>query len=336
MTTISIPVQSKTPTRALVAFAWFALSFMVLVVLWGAVVRATSSGAGCGANWPLCNGDFFPHHPRLATVIEFTHRSMSGICTFLVVALLVWTFYGTERGHRARKAAVWSAALLVMEAFLGAMLVLRHYVENNISTGRIVMQSIHFTNTMLLLAALGLTAWFLGRAPERRTREQAAEGAKSIAVLAIIATIVVGATGSLAALADTLFPSPSLQAALAADFAASSPLLVRMRWVHPAASLIGLVCVLLLARKVKTRLSRFVLMMVLAQIVLGVGDVLLLAPTWMQVVHLLGADIYWIALVGFAGEALWPENFGSRETLSHFLAQNEGPAASSKSRCRPV
>lgn len=300
-----VPVQSPAPTRALVGFAWLTLSFMVLVVLWGAVVRATGSGAGCGANWPLCNGDFFPHHPRLATVIEFTHRSMTGVCTFLVAALATWTFWGTQRGHLARRAVVLSMVLLVTEAALGAVLVLRGYVEKNISAGRVVMQSIHFTNTLLLLGALSLTAWFLGR----RDRGPLAipGGLRGTALLAVASTIVVGATGSLAALADTLFPTTSLRAGLLEDFAASSPLLIRMRWVHPAAALIGLVCVLLLARRMRTTLSGAVMVLLALQVVLGVGDVLLLAPTWMQVLHLLGADIYWVALVGLAAEVLWPE-----------------------------
>ena len=290
-------------------FGWLTLTFMVLVVLWGAVVRATGSGAGCGANWPLCNGDFFPHHPRLATVIEFTHRSMTGVCTFLVVALAAWTFAGTQRGHLARRAVVWSMVLLVAEALLGAALVLRGYVEMNISTGRVVMQSIHFTNTLMLLGALSLTAWLLGRRDRRPL--PAMHGNRGIALLALAATVVVGATGSLAALADTLFPSTSLAAGLAQDFSATSPLLVRMRWMHPAAALVGIVCVVMLVRRVRTRLSEIVAGLLVLQMMIGVADVLLLTPTWMQVLHLLGADIYWVALVGLAAEILWPETAGS-------------------------
>jgi cytochrome c oxidase assembly protein subunit 15 len=305
MTTLHVGTPVKTPSKRLVAFAWGVLAFMVLVVLWGAVVRATSSGAGCGENWPLCNGDFFPHHPRLATVIEFTHRSMSGIGTFLVAALAAWTFYGTVRGHRARRSVLWSVGLLITEALLGAVLVLKHYVENDISVGRIVMQSIHLTNTMLLLAALTITAWFLSQS--RGAQEFGrTTGLKGVALLATLATLVVTATGSLAALADTLFPAASLGAGLEQDFAGSSPLLVRMRWIHPTASLVGFFCVLWLTRRVKSKLSALVLGLFVAQIALGVIDILLLAPTWMQVVHLLGADVYWAALVVLAAEVLWP------------------------------
>jgi cytochrome c oxidase assembly protein subunit 15 len=268
-------------------------------------VRATGSGAGCGDRWPLCNGDFFPHHPRLATIIEFAHRSMTGVCTFLVVALVVWTFYATKKGHRARKAAIASVVLLVTEALLGAVLVLGGYVEHNVSTARVAMQAVHFTNTMLLLGALSLTAWWVGD-PRRGEHSSSSNGRVWPAAIAVAATIVMGATGALAALADTLFPSPSLQAALASDFAASSPMLVRMRWIHPAAAVVGLCCVLWMVMRVRSRMSWIVAGLLGLQFVLGIADVLLLAPVWMQILHLLGADLYWVALVTLAAVVIWP------------------------------
>ena len=301
-------------TRGVARFAWGVVGYFIFVVLLGAVVRATDSGGGCGASWPLCNGDFFPHHPRLATVIEFAHRSTSGVCTVLLIGLAVWTFYATTKGDRARKAVCWAGFFLVTEALLGAALVLKHWVESNVSTGRTIAQSIHFTNTLLLMGALTLTAWFL--------RDESLDSAalwvsesglnRAAAWLAAAATIVVGATGALAALADTLFPSPTLAAGMAEDFASGAPMLVRMRWLHPAAAVLGVVCVGLLVRAaVRARgrwdnVSKAVAGLVALQFVLGGADVLLLAPTWMQVLHLLGADLYWVALVVMVGRVLWP------------------------------
>jgi len=308
MATVAAKAVKRIP-KVLVGYAWIVVAYNVLVILWGAVVRATGSGAGCGDNWPLCNGDFFPHHPRLATVIEFAHRSMSGVSAFLVIGLVVWTFYAATRRHRARWAAVASVVLLFTEALLGAVLVLGGYVQNNISTARVVMQSIHFTNTLLFLGALSLTAWWLGDIPDTADQKQSMQPRDRSLIwpawVAVIATIVVGATGSVAALADTLFPSPGLLAGFASDFAANSPLLVRMRWVHPAAAVVGFCCVIWLVMKVRSRLSWLVAGLLGLQIVLGIADVLLLAPTWIQIVHLLGADLYWIALVCLAAEALW-------------------------------
>ena len=300
------------PSDALPQYASVVVGFMVLVILEGAIVRATGSGAGCGNHWPLCNGDFFPHHPRLATVIEYTHRSMTGLCTSLVGILIAWTFLVRPRNYRARRAVVWSGILLITEALLGALLVKGGYVETNASNMRVVMQCIHFTNTMLLLAAVTLTWWWLRDRPQPPIR--LGSNARSVAWISLIATLFVGGTGSVAALADTLFPPTSLQAAFLQDFAANSPLLVRMRWLHPATALIALSCAIWIAFQLRSKLGKLVVALVAAQIVLGAADVLLLAPTWLQVLHLLGADLYWIALVVACATVLAPAQATSTAT----------------------
>jgi cytochrome c oxidase assembly protein subunit 15 len=227
------PKQRHRLHAGLPRFAAIVLGFMILVILEGAVVRATGSGAGCGNHWPLCNGDFFPHHPRVATIIEYAHRSLTAVLTLLVAGLVAWAFVARPRGTRMRKAAAWSGVLLLTEAFLGAVLVKGGYVEHNASDMRVLMQCIHFTNTMLLTAALALTWWWSRERPTPSIAQDA--GTRTAAWVALASTIVVGATGSVAALADTLFPSPSLLAGLADDFQASSPLLW-LDWPAPSGS----------------------------------------------------------------------------------------------------
>jgi cytochrome c oxidase assembly protein subunit 15 len=228
-------------------------------------------------------------------------------------ALAIWTFWATDEKHRARKAVAWAGFFLVAEALLGAALVVNHWVESNISLGRVIAQGIHFTNTLLLMAALTLTAWFLRDAPVDSAGRGVSKGVSKFgAWLAVVSTIVVGATGALAALADTLFPSPTLAAGLAQDFAAHAPILVRMRWLHPAAAVLGFVCVVVLLRAQRPwdRVATAVAGLLGLQFVLGIADVLLLAPTWLQLVHLLGADLYWVALVVLAGRVLWSGDRG--------------------------
>jgi heme a synthase len=296
-------------SRALVRFAWFVVGYNVLVILWGALVRATGSGAGCGNHWPLCNGQVIPHSPRVDTIIEFTHRCMTGGSTFLVIGLLVWTFRGTVKGQAARVGAVVSMLLLLNEAFLGALLVKLGYVTGNQSLGRVVVLSIHLSNTLLLLAALTLTARLLGTG--QMGRELRSNGAKKLwALLGLAATLVVGVSGSLAALGDTLFPASSLRMAFAQDFAAGSPWLLRLRGVHPASAVIAAVFVFWLIAQAKRagsgRLAGLVLGLLGFQFALGLADVLLLAPVWMQILHLLGADLYWVSLVVLAAAVVWP------------------------------
>jgi len=292
-------VRRPLADRALTPYAWFVLVFMILVVLWGAIVRTTGSGAGCGAHWPLCNGDFFPHHPRLATIIEFTHRSMTGILTTLVVVLAAWVFWKRPKGDRCRRAVIWVVVLLITEALLGAALVLGGYVEANASNARVAMQCIHFTNTMLLLAALTITAWWTNHAGIMGVSSH-----RTLAFTTAAATILTGATGAVAALADTLFPSPTLRAGLLADFSPNAPLLIHMRWIHPAASLLTFGCAALLCWRIRSRIAAAVASLLALQVVLGIADVLLLAPQWMQILHLLGADLFWIALVILVSESV--------------------------------
>ncbi len=315
----SIPAP---PRRPLVRLAWFVVFYNVLVIVWGALVRASGSGAGCGNHWPLCNGQVIPVSPGFHTVIEFTHRMMTGGSTFLVLGLLVWTFRSTWKGHAARWFAIASTLLLLNEAFLGALLVKLGYVTGNQSAGRMVLLSIHLSNTLLLLAALTLTARFAATA--RTWRGLPASRGFGWAVAGLAATIGVGVSGSMAALGDTLFPAASLRAAYAQDFGASAPWLLRLRLVHPISALLAAAFVLWLLRRALAQIpgtdapssaqfGRLVVALLALQFLLGAADVLLLAPAWMQLLHLLGADLYWVALTMLAAEVIWPATSTQRK-----------------------
>ncbi len=290
-------------------FAWGVVGYNVLVILWGALVRATGSGAGCGNHWPLCNGVVIPVSPSLHTIIEFTHRAMVSGSVYAMIGLLVWTFRATAQGWAARVFVVLSTVLLVNEALLGALLVKLGYVTGNQSLGRVVMLSIHLSNTLLLLAALTMTAWML-RTRQRWAELRSAGTDRWIAGAGLVATLVVGVSGSLAALGDTLFPASSLRAAFAADFDANSPWLLRLRGVHPASAIVAaafVVWLVLRTRREGDQAGMNVVLGLLAlQFVLGVADVILLAPAWMQMIHLLGADLFWVALVLAAAGVVWP------------------------------
>ncbi len=285
-------------------FAWGVLAYNVPVILWGAVVRATGSGAGCGDHWPLCNGVLVQAHPRLATIIELSHRVTSGITVIAVVALLVWTFLSTPRRHLARITAAAAAIFTFNEALLGALLVLLQLTADNRSPTRAVYLSLHLANTLLLLAALALSAHFLSR-KSAFLRGTVHFPHLGIGVLGLAATLVVGVTGALAALGDTLFPAASLRAAFSQDFSGQSSWLLRLRLIHPLAALAAGIFIgwLLLRtvfgglRPVDRGLALGVVLLLLLQYGLGVADVALLAPLWLQVAHLLGADLLWIFLV---------------------------------------
>jgi cytochrome c oxidase assembly protein subunit 15 len=297
-------VDRKYNTHAVRRWSWVALAYFVAVVLGGAVVRTAGAGAGCGDRWPLCNGEFIPLHPRLTTIIEFAHRSTTGLAVMMFAVMIAWTFRATPKKHPARTAALWTAVLLLTESLLGAVLVLRHLVEKVVSFERVFVQSIHFTNTMVLLAAATLTAVFL------KEPGKADAKLRSISLVTLGLTLLTGAAGSVAALADTIYPSRSLHDAFIADFSPASPTLLHLRWLHPlCAILLAASCAVLIHRNLEAgrRAAAFLLAVNLAvQITLGAMDVILLAPTWIQVLHLLSADIFWISLVAITAPEVFP------------------------------
>jgi len=305
MTTAPISIdRRRTPSVALRRFAWAVLAYFIAVILWGTIVRATGSGAGCGDHWPLCNGTVIQHSARVDTMIEFTHRITSGLSFFSAVGLLVWTWMGSIRGHLARAAAAAAVGFTLIEAILGAFLVKLGLTAQSTSPLRAPYLALHLANTLLLLAALTLTAHLLSRRRgflRRDIRLIAPVGA--VAGAAIV--MIVGVTGSLAALGDTLFPASSFGSALRQDFSANGEWLLRWRWTHPTVAILAsafLIWILVRAARGSSHwnnrsLSALVLVLLAVQYALGVLDVVLLAPVWMQVVHLLGADVLWAALV---------------------------------------
>jgi cytochrome c oxidase assembly protein subunit 15 len=292
------------PSPALRRFSWGVLVYFIAVILWGTLVRATGSGAGCGNHWPLCNGTVMQHSARVDTMIEFTHRLTSGLSFFAVVGLLVWTLRGTVRGHLARAAAIAAVSFTLIEAILGALLVKLGLTAQSQSPLRPAYLALHLTNTLLLLAALTLTAHLLSRR-HGYLRGSIRLVAPFGAVAAVLVVMIVGVTGSLAALGDTLFPASSLGLALAQDFSAGSGWLVRWRWTHPAVAFVASIFLIWLLIRAAQRsrywdnrgLSALVLLLLAAVYALGLLDVMLLAPLWVQVAHLLGADSLWVALV---------------------------------------
>jgi heme a synthase len=295
--------QSRSASILLRRFAWFVLVYNVLVILFGAVVRATGSGAGCGDQWPLCAGAAIPQSPQFHTLIEFSHRMMSGGALILIVALLVWAWRATGNGHLARWTAVIALVLVMNEAFLGALLVTVAAHSASATTG-VLLFSCHLTNTLLLVAALALTAEFLS-SPRFGATTGLRRGGLIFPALGILATLLVGVSGSLVALGDTMYPSSNLLAAIRQDFSATAPLLLRLRWIHPASAfLAGAFILWLLVRSFRRdspakmrALGIAVLVTLLLQYLLGVFDVIGQQPTWLQILHLLGANLFWIFLV---------------------------------------
>lgn len=288
-------------TGAFLRLAWVALVVTVLVIVWGGVVRATGSGAGCGSHWPLCDGVVIPMAPRTATVIEYTHRLTSGAAMLLSLALVVGARRVFPAGHRARTWAAAAFVFMLIEAAVGAGLVLLGLVENNASALRAAYIVVHLTNTMLLVGAMTGTVWWAGQSAAVPPPDiQRSRGL----FLTLVAMIVLAATGAIVALGDTLFPATSLAQGFAADLDATSHFLVRLRMFHPILAVAVALVILAQTRRDPAfagpdgeAMRPLVVALVLMQAGLGVINLLLLAPLTLQMAHLAGSNVLWIALV---------------------------------------
>jgi heme A synthase len=281
-------------------FAWFVLGYNVLVVLWGAYVRATGSGAGCGSHWPLCNGEVVPTAPLVATLVEFTHRMSSGLSLIFVIVLLIWALRMYPRGSAVRLGTYLSMFFIITEALVGAALVLFGWTVQNASA---VPTAVHLVNTFLLLASLTLTAWWASGGERLTLRGQGS--ALWILGIGFLGVLVLGVTGAITALGDTLFPSSSLASGIQQDFSPTAHFLIRLRIWHPiiavtvgfylifSSSLVNMV-------RQDPKIKRFVTVLTVLfviQLAAGLLNVALLAPVWLQLVHLLLADAVWVTLV---------------------------------------
>ena len=297
-------------------FSWAVLAYTVAVILWGAFVRATGSGAGCGAHWPRCDGKVLPRPQSAEMFIELTHRLTSGVALLLVLAMLVWALRAYPKGHAARLGAWLSMFFMLTEAGVGAGIVLLEYVADDQRLARAGWMAVHLVNTFLLLGTITLTAWWASGGRPVRLKGQGALGwAVSAAVLL---TLFVGMTGAVTALGDTLFPKTKVGLALPP----AAHMLERLRVVHPVVAILTSLFVVAVAHaaarlrpsRTTRRLAAALTVLLAVQLAAGTVNVILLAPVWMQIVHLLLADAVWIVLTLTGAAALADGRERSMET----------------------
>lgn len=291
-------------------FAWGLLAYEVGVVAWGAYVRATGSGAGCGRHWPLCNGEVVPRAPRVETLVELFHRVTSGAALVLTAVLLGWSLRAYPQGHPVRRGAAAAAFFMVAEALIGAGLVLFELVAHDASAKRALGVSLHLVNTFLLLASTAITAWWASGGGPIRVRGQGVVAWAAGIPLAVM--LIVGTSGAVTALGDTLFPSISVASGIAQDFAPSAHLFLRLRAVHPLLAVLTATLIVATTGIMRARrpgravgiLTRTAAALAIAQVTVGCLDVVALAPLWLQLIHLVLADALWLALVLTAAAAM--------------------------------
>jgi len=303
---------SRAPRSVRIA-GWVTLAIIMVTIVMGAVVRATHSGDGCGQSWPTCEGTLvLPGTGDRAQLIEFSHRAISGVSLIAMVGLVVMVFRALPTPHPARRASLWALGLLIIEALIGAMIVLYGWVADDTSVARQVSVPLHLVNTFLLTAAVMLTLWFIegGARPQLRVNRVQARRLGGLALLFML----IAATGATTSLADTLFAAESLAEGIAMDFDREAELIVQLRILHPIVAIFAGGLLAWFAWKhldEAERLGqpwppRIILGGVAVQVMLGFMHIALLTPLATGLVHLALAQGLWLALAWLAFTLLSP------------------------------
>ncbi len=306
-------LSDPTPrSLALKRAAWAFVFYLIGVILFGAWVRITHSGAGCGSHWPTCHGALIPLAPTLETKIEFTHRLTSGLCGIFSLALIAALVRRFGRAHRAIKAALVTLAFIILEGAIGAGIVLKELVGSDDSGARAIIISLHLVNTLALVSSAALTAWWSGGAPPLQLKGYGAAPLwlRLGWLCGLVALVATSMTGAITALGDTLFPiapalGPGLLDKVRDDLSATSHFLVRLRVAHPVVAILSATYLMGLGNHIwqraraphaAKRWALIVVACVAAQVLIGLANIALAAPGWMQLVHLLMANLVWLGV----------------------------------------
>ena len=270
------------------------LILSIFSIIAGAVVRATGSGDGCGSSWPTCNGRVIPSLNSASEQIEFSHRAISGLLLIVTITIFIKSFNNSVTGLQ-KKVINYLTFFVILEALIGAVIVLYEWVGMNSSIPRIAAVPLHLVNTFGLLAMYTII-FKLTQNPEIKISNLIDRKFKIITFLFILT----GATGSIAALADVLFPSESFIAGIVEDFDSTSEILTRLRVLHP---IVSTVLSFVLFNESKRLEDKFNLktnqikILVIIGVTLGVLNVFININIFLIVVHLLVADLLWITYI---------------------------------------
>ena len=284
-------------------YAWFLTGYNVMVILWGAVVRATGSGAGCGNHWPLCNGEILPQPKEIDLVIEFAHRITSTLDGLLVILLVFFAYRLYGKKSPVFRWAVAALVFIIIEGLLGRMLVVREWVAGNVSLARAGVVAVHLANTYILLLTLTITAWLANLKVEIQWRRD--KTVNVLITIGLVLGVLLSAMGAVTALGDTLFPKDSILSGEIDYVDPVSNFIVELRVIHPMLAIatsgyLYFVIRFLKNRKLGSRVDKranWLLGVIVTQVLAGGFTILTLAPIVMQLLHLLLADVFWISLV---------------------------------------
>jgi heme A synthase len=276
------------------SYSKLGLFLSIVSILAGAFVRATGSGDGCGATWPTCKGRIIPALTDTSELIEFSHRSVSGL--LLVVTLIIFSKTRRfQKGSLVKVVTNYLTFFVIFEAIIGAIIVLFEWVGLNSSLPRIVAVPIHLVNTFGLLGCYAI----LYKIVEDDLKEIKLIFNRNFILISFL-FLLSGATGSITALADVLFPSASFIEGFLEDFDKTSEALTRLRILHPIISSALSLVLYVYSTRINKKYGVNVKLLktfVIVAVLLGVFNVISNIVLPLSILHLAIADFLWISYI---------------------------------------
>lgn len=315
-------------------FAWFVLAWNILVILWGAWVRLSFSGDGCGAHWPDCNGSLIPSYgSQIKTWVEFTHRMMSAADGFMILGMTIWAFRRFTKGSVERKAAIVALIFTFTESMIGRLLVKKGLVAQNDSIERALWLGVHLANTFILVGSIAVLAAYASGFKRPQWKGQ---GPVLCALgFGLISLLILGVSGAITSLGDKLFPVSSTPKAITDALDGTKHFLIQLRVLHPLIAVsVGIYLVLIASlinhlrpSPLVKKLSHLAVIGYGVQILVGVLNIFLKAPDMLSIVHLLLADAVWLSVIVWAMAAagepvpvIESAHDGGKATIGDYIA----------------
>lgn len=304
--------------KAVRRLAYATLGLAYALIVFGAIVRISGSGMGCGDHWPRCYGRWFPPMDQPTLVIEWTHRLLAAITVAMVAALVLAAF--RTRGERAGsgrggvlRSALLAGALILLQAILGMV---------TVRMGNTAWATVlHLLNGALLLAALATTVLRAGGLGGASTigvlpvRGRAARGSAAAAGIALVTVLFGGLTAKIPGANSacqgfplcrgTILPLPSQHVQF------THRVLAFLLFFHVLGLMIGF------AKRreapVVVRTVRIAFALLCVQLVIAAGMVEMHLPPVMRSLHEADGIAIWLTLFTLAWLARFPNGSGTRE-----------------------
>ena len=170
-------------------FGYLALLLGFAQIVFGAVVRITGSGMGCGDHWPDCYGSFTPAPNAPSLLVEISHRYGAAALSLAILALAIAAWLKRREPGVAGRAgvlrpSVLAVVLVIVAALFGAVTIKMQLNPLVVATHLAIAMSLLAVLVVVVIRAGGLGSRGVSAGSQRTFRS--ARAAAGLTFLALV------------------------------------------------------------------------------------------------------------------------------------------------------